>query len=401
MSNSRITVPATIFVETIRAVFPQYASESDERVIAIFASENLQCRLIREGANVSLENLFSVLPAESEHQAEATNTDPMAGPTSEPVMAGELIESVKSKDRETGVLSSTISEVREQSNANGSEASMPSFGRQEKTKRPVALWAACIVGIVALCGAGIYYVRNTKVGLQSSKQVEEAKTSAAQPESPPKLVLAAEQNDLTGFDGVPWGTPETKMKFSTINADCDTEALFIAKAIGPPVNWPTEENLELSGEYHGAFKVRFPKGVSFVPIDDSTSYGFYDGKFAFAFKFVGNYDDESAADGALAELKSKNTILTPVGADSWGDSQSLPSYLVDFTDGKEGYLFRRGSTNTRIYIFGHSLVYIPNFFLLAIRDRWQGEYNARAAREVELEQQADEKRRQAVSSAAQ
>jgi len=190
--DSRVTVPTEEFAQTMRSLFPRYASASDERLIDIFASENPQCRLLREGANVSLENLASVFTAEAERQADPLS-EPTPGATSSPVMANELIESGKSQpggrdSDETVSPSGPISEGGEQSDANDDKPGTPSLGLQEENKRPVALWAACIIAALALCGTGIYYAQHGKVenrnNTPSGKAAPASPAAAAAPAAP-------------------------------------------------------------------------------------------------------------------------------------------------------------------------------------------------------------------------
>lgn len=46
MSDSRVTLSLATFAQTMRALNPWYASEPDERLLEIVASQNPQCRLI-------------------------------------------------------------------------------------------------------------------------------------------------------------------------------------------------------------------------------------------------------------------------------------------------------------------------------------------------------------------
>jgi hypothetical protein len=179
--DSRVTVPIEDFAQTMRSMFPRYASASDERLIEIFASENPQCRLLREGAHVTLENLSSIFTTEAERQAEsaAPHSEPTPGTTSSSVVVNELIESEESQQggRDSGETVSpggAISECREPSDANGGSPRIPSFGRKEQNRRPVALWVACSIGVLALCGAGIYYAQHAKVENQNNTPLRKA-----------------------------------------------------------------------------------------------------------------------------------------------------------------------------------------------------------------------------------
>ena len=77
MSDSRVTIPLATFAQTMRALNPRYASESDERLLEIVASENPQCRLVMEGANVSLENLQSIFSMDAERKSQQAAPPPV------------------------------------------------------------------------------------------------------------------------------------------------------------------------------------------------------------------------------------------------------------------------------------------------------------------------------------
>lgn len=197
MPDSRVTVPIEDFAQTMRSLIPRYASASDERLIDLFASENPQCRLIREGPDVSLENLSSILTMEAEREAEAANlrSEPAPVATSSPVMVDEAIESGRAQgggeSDEMGSPASTIDEPQEQIDANESRHELPSFGSQEEKGRPVALWVACCIGVLAFSGGGIYYAEHAQHKSQNTTAQREAapapdaKTQA--PETPPTV----------------------------------------------------------------------------------------------------------------------------------------------------------------------------------------------------------------------
>jgi hypothetical protein len=292
---------------------------------------------------------------------------------------------------------------------------LPLFGRpsgreenEVKTRLDTPLLAGIgviAIGLAALAGYEIWYGQHAKV----STGVPAPITKQPDNPAPPEAVFTADQNDPAGFDEIPWGTPRSDRRFHFFSSeennwstvDGGAEALVVAKVVGPPVNWPSYDNLQLSGEYSGAYRVRFPEGISMTAKDTSTFYGFYEDKFAFAFQFVGDPSDENGDANALAAIQSKYLQLKAVTSDSWGESQSLPSYLIEFTGGKSGYLFRRGNTNTRVYLFGQDLVYIPNSYLLAIRQRWQSDYEKAATAAVEQQRRDEEEQRKAATKAVQ
>jgi len=83
MSDSRVTLPVATIAQAIRLRYPLYSAVSDEHLIDIFAGENPQCRLVREGGKVSLENLSSIFSQDANSQAEGVT------PRSEPVPTSE------------------------------------------------------------------------------------------------------------------------------------------------------------------------------------------------------------------------------------------------------------------------------------------------------------------------
>jgi hypothetical protein len=207
--DSRVTVPIEDFAQTMRSLFPRYSSASDERLIDIFASENPQCRLLREGANVSLENLSSILTTEAERQAEGAT--PGAEPTPEAgsasVVANELMESAESQQGgedsgETIIPGGPVSESPGRSDADDGRPGIPKFGLEEEKKRPVALWVACIVGVLALGGTGIYYAQHAKVENQNNTP-----SSAAAPVKAPPV---ADANVADANTPVPESAPNVQ-----------------------------------------------------------------------------------------------------------------------------------------------------------------------------------------------
>lgn len=206
MQDPRVTVPMEEFAQTMRSLFPRYASTSDERLIDVFASENPQCRLVKEGTNVSLENLGSVFKAEAERRGEGTTprSEPTLGAGSASMVTDEIVangivaneptESKKSQqgERDSGVtvgLSGAISESRGQSEADDDRPRIPTIALQEEKGRPVALWVAGIVFVLALCGTGIYYAQHAKVENQSNIPPRRAAPVEAPPIADPNAPI--------------------------------------------------------------------------------------------------------------------------------------------------------------------------------------------------------------------
>jgi hypothetical protein len=211
-----------------------------------------------------------------------------------------------------------------------------------------------------------------------------------------------------GFDQIPWGTPEYNgdeldKRFHFENGDCDSYTKDLARVVGPPVDWPSANDLGFAdavsasgvGQQYVFYTPKLPQGVNVRMKDERICYGFLDSKFAFAFSYVGQ--------GAYLATKEKYPLLKAVDKASWGDppSTSLPPHLVRYTANETGYLFRRGDTNTRIYLFRESLMYIPQGYLLAIRERWNDEYKKAKVEAAERQRQYEEQRTQAVEKAVQ
>jgi hypothetical protein len=226
-------------------------------------------------------------------------------------------------------------------------------------------------------------------------------------EIPQEPVFGAEQNDSAGFDGIPWGTPASDERFHHEGSyDADSYKTYLGKVVGPPVDWPDDDNVRLyeaASSRIASWQPTLPHGIGMNMKDGVTCYGFYDDKFAFAFQFVGDVGDSDAEAKALAATRSKYPVLKTVAAESWGDppNQTLSPYLVRFTGDHSGYLFRRGETNTRIYLFRHDLMYIPQFYLSAVRERWKTVYGEAAAAAAKQQREQKEQQKRSIEKAVQ
>ncbi len=167
MPESRITVPIDDFTQTMRSMFPRYASLSNEQLIELFAAENPQCRLLREGTDVTLENLSSIFAAEAERQAQQaapkSEPAPAAIPSPEPAHASTESEESRQQDTEpmqTTVASRAIYEDRELAAASDRKPRMFSLEPEEEKKRRILPWVFSVVAALALGASVIYYAQH-------------------------------------------------------------------------------------------------------------------------------------------------------------------------------------------------------------------------------------------------
>lgn len=219
MPDSRVAVPIADFTRTMRSLIPRYASLPDEQLIDVFASENPQCRLLRQGADVTLENLSSILAAEAERKVESatprSEPAPAAAPIPippapvapistapspvlpSPIAVTESIQSEKPSQiadvsAETIAPSIAISGQQEQSDANDFEPRLSSLEPDEEKKRRVLPWVFSVLGALALGGAVLYYAQHRPVENQGSNPpAQSAPATAASPQdttTPPTTV---------------------------------------------------------------------------------------------------------------------------------------------------------------------------------------------------------------------
>jgi hypothetical protein len=141
----------------MRALYPRYAAESDEDLIDALASENPQCRLVKKGENVSLENLSSILFDRPDRQAEpvALHSEPMeSAPTMDTPVKPTLFAGF---------------------GANGSSWETARIEWLDKVKPIWVGIGVVIIGLLAFAGYEAYYVQHAKVESPNNASPEATK----------------------------------------------------------------------------------------------------------------------------------------------------------------------------------------------------------------------------------
>lgn len=227
---------------------------------------------------------------------------------------------------------------------------------------------------------------------RSQEQTQEArKMQQAQALAP--LQFALEQNDSDGYDGLAWGSvPSANAEAKQVEGHQPGRNL--QKIVGAP------GHANRYGDYVGD-----PKGELLYYVDSESSptfeymfkeeketyYAYYKGKLAYTVaKLNSDYRQVES------ELDKKYSVQGEIHADTWGNgsNDALNSHGSHVDGVYVGKLYRRGNTNTRIYLlqgvmngFDDDLIllYIPNAYLVQIHDEWWDRFQAK-------EQSASEQR---------
>jgi hypothetical protein len=221
-------------------------------------------------------------------------------------------------------------------------------------------------------------------------------------QQPSSATFGESQNDSEGYDGRSWGSGSSgalSEKGSTeLDPSNDDErsvgdgwaVSLLAKVIGPPG--------DIRGDAPNSVFVPSEEASPQIRVypskDQRVEYGFYNGHLAFV-----TADVEGAFEAADQEIESKYSSGTQVSKDSSGDGKA-PGIWEGYNFA--GKLYKRGDTNTRIYLLqlqqedgapGRGwLLYIPNAYLLAIRNDWWAKFNEvgqEAARKRSVEEAAE------------
>lgn len=241
--------------------------------------------------------------------------------------------------------------------------------------------------------------------LANSCGKQESKPSSSIPAGT-KVQFGAAQNDPEGYDGLAWGSAPPNHNVHQLDSAGDLQPV-LNKVFGAP---GTAEQI---GRYRGdprgdlvfeAYEVGAPKFDYVFDHSKGTSYLYYRSQLALVITTLHDYDR------AESELNRKYPAGREITADSWGDASNEAVALAGsrvqgiFV----GKVYRRGATNTRIYLLQQIingfkrdvfLVYIPDTYFSAIRDEWwenfqHTEQQGAKAREMHLEQmqQADQRK---------
>jgi len=240
--------------------------------------------------------------------------------------------------------------------------------------------------------------------------IDQTQASEIQAQDPPPPTFGNDQNDSEGYDGVPWGfslTAFLKKDQLTQSTDADTQSdtnqndgsntssnpdgvtqynkstaesgissdeeigQAIAKLLGVPndnqlyyeqlawgvANASTKPTLEMA---------LIPPTIQYVT-RSNTDYVFYRGQLAMIILPI----DSSNFGSVKSNLQSKFTDFGPID-ESWNSGKLQGS---DGNVSLNGELFKRGTTNTRIFLVSYSyflfgaakLIYIPNHYWALIQ----------------------------------
>ena len=230
-----------------------------------------------------------------------------------------------------------------------------------------------------------------------------AKQESKPPSSPAQkdINFRAEQNDPEGYDGLAWGSAPPSHA-QQLDAPGDLQSV-LNKVFGAP------GKAEQIGRYRGdprgelhfeAYEVGTPELDYTLDHSKGTYYLYYRGHFALAVTTLHDYDR------AESELNRKYPVRREITADSWGDASNetvaLASSRVQgiFT----GKVYRRGATNTRIYLLQQIidgfnrdvfLIYIPDAYFFAIHDEWWENFHNTQQQAIQQRETHHERMRQA------
>ena len=233
------------------------------------------------------------------------------------------------------------------------------------------------------------------------------------------LQFGAEQNDLEGYDGIAWGSePSANLTGKQIDEARDSfgdaydvsyfhggSSSVLYKIVGAPGSaghfseHPASD--PTGGLFFHAYEAGAPGFDYFVNQQKSVYYAYYQGKFVCAFARVeGDYRQIEST------LEGKYSMQRELAVDAWGDgTNDAVASPVSRVDGVfTGKLYKRGNTNTRIYLLQEIvngfpnhvwLVYIPNAYLAAIHDEWWAKFERAQREEIEKKENQNEQVRQA------
>lgn len=229
------------------------------------------------------------------------------------------------------------------------------------------------------------------------KQAQEVET-LQQAQAATLTQFGLEQNDSEGYDRLAWESAPSANTNSK-QAEGHQPGRNLAKIVGAPgsarrygeyVGDPKGELLYL---VNGASSPRFDYLVN---EQTETIYAYYGGKLAYTVtKLSGDYRQVEA------ELDGKYSAQGEIRADTWGNgsNDALNSHGSHVDGVFVGRLYRRGNTNTRIYLLQEiingfpdelALLYIPNAYFTQIHDEWWNRFQAKEHSDREKEQREAE-----------
>jgi hypothetical protein len=252
-------------------------------------------------------------------------------------------------------------------------------------RRPcIAIPLLILVVISASCNQRLKDDPTQQAAPQQSAQVEDASRLGRAQEAA-RLNFGIEQNDTEGYGGLAWGS-----EANTSEPEVWQYAMkeVLDKVVGPPGE---VSDIGAGGQPELVFfpsQETAPKMTSYHPQDDGPYFGYYHGKLAWASTRV-----EGDFQQVQADIERKYSGGMDVSASAWGEASNQQGVAVE--DAYVGKLYKRGNTNTRIYLIQYLihrhpmrvyLLYVPNAYLTAIRDEWwatfrQAQQTARQQRE--------------------
>jgi len=255
------------------------------------------------------------------------------------------------------------------------------------------------VGLLAAAlGCTSSSVRSDLAQAQQTRQKEEQESGKLLHAQAAPAPFGLEQNDSEGYDGLGWGSAPSSNENSK-QAEGHNDRRNLAKIVGAP------GYARRYGEYVGdpkgelLFLVNAASSPTFdylVNENTKTIYAYYGGKLAYTVaKLDGDYRQVEA------ELDRKYSVQSEIRADTWGNgsNDALNSHGSRVDGVFVGKLYRRGSTNTRVYLLqevvngfpdGLVLLYIPNSYLVQIHDEWWNRFRAMVQSERKKEQREAE-----------
>ena len=243
------------------------------------------------------------------------------------------------------------------------------------------------------------------------KQESQPPSSSIQTGS--NLQREAAQNDPQGYDGLAWGSAPANHAVRQFDDAGELQTVLqpvLNKVFGAPgkkakrIRQYRYHYLRRGDLVFEAYEVGAPKFDYVFDDSKSTAYLYYRGELALVVMTLHDYDQ------AKTELDRKYSAGRETAADSWGDA-SNPDVALAASPVHGifiGKVYRRGVTNTRIYLLQQIidgfkrdvfLVYIPEAYFSAIHDEWwenfqHAEQQGAAERETHMERlrEADQRK---------
>jgi hypothetical protein len=227
----------------------------------------------------------------------------------------------------------------------------------------------CRLVLTALFFSGLSIILANGCGKQESKPP----STSIQTDT--NSQFGAAQNDPQGYDGLAWGSPPATHVVQ-LDPGGDLQPI-LNKVFGAPGT--TEQIGRYRGDPRGdlffeAYEAGTPKFDYAFDHSKGTSYLYYQGQFALVITTLHDYDR------AESELNRKYSVGREITADSWGDGSNEVALVGSRVHGiLVGRVYRRGETNTRIYLLQQIidgfkrdifLIYIPEAYFRAIHDEW-------------------------------